>query len=195
VLLAEVTGDAHLDVVAGAQNCTAGGVMGSGAVYVFAGGDDMEGAPTPHATLIDPAAVTFNSLGMAASQGVQIADLTADGELDLLVGARLAEVGGVPTAGALFAFRGGSSLVGTPAPAPLNVAGASPDDQLGSQVLLADLTGDGRLEVLGGASGADVGGVVDAGAIYLWRGALFASSAPKATLAVPGALPNDRLGR
>ena len=43
------------------------------------------------------------------------------------------------------------------------------------------------------ARNADPGGVVNAGAIYVWAGATTPSGTPTATLTVPGALPGDQL--
>src|SRR5207237_245227 len=70
-------------------------------------------------------------------------------------------------------------------------------DRLGSDGLrLADLTGDGTLDVFAGAPAADVAGVPDAGACFLWNGgpALVGTKTPDATLTVPGAAPSAGLG-
>lgn len=61
-------------------------------------------------------------------------------------------------------------------------------------VLTGDVTGDGVLDVVGVAGHADVAGVEDAGAIYVWAGARTPAGAPSATLTVPGALVRDGLG-
>ena len=51
------------------------------------------------------------------------------------------------------------------------------------------MTGDAILDMVLPAVGADIAGVVDAGALYVWAGqiGLSGTPAPTATLTVPGA--------
>ncbi len=127
--------------------------------------------------------------------------MTNDGVLDIVGGASSANVGGVSNTGAIYVFAGGSGLSGAVSPsATLTVSGAVADDMLGDAggqgILLADVTGDGVLDLVGGANLADVGGVADTGAIYMRAGgaSLTGAVSPTATLSVPGAVTNDRLG-
>ena len=53
-------------------------------------------------------------------------------------------------------------------------------------VLLDDVTGDGALDVVAGASAADAGGGLDTGAIYVWAGQTEALGDPTAVLLAPG---------
>ena len=58
---------------------------------------------------------------------------------------------------------------------------------------VGDVTGDGVLDVVATASGADLGGSVDVGAVYVWAGATTISGAPTAVLST-GGLDGDRFG-
>ena len=49
-------------------------------------------------------------------------------------------------------------------------------------------------DVVGVARSADVGGTLDTGALYLWKGGVGLSGTPTTTFAVPGALASDQLG-
>src|SRR5205814_1302737 len=71
-----------------------------------------------------------------------------------------ADVGGAVDRGSVYVWEGGSPLAGAPAPhATLTVRGAFASDELGSSggqaVLLADVSGDGLLDVIAGSSLAD----------------------------------------
>jgi hypothetical protein len=58
---------------------------------------------------------------------------------------------------------------------------------------VADLTGDGVLDLLGTAPDAMIAGVKGAGALYLFPGGSLLR--PATVFAVPGAHPGDQLGR
>ncbi len=202
IQLVDVTGDYMLDVVAGAIWATVGGVPGVGAVYVWQGGSTLRGSLAPLATLTVPAAVSYDSLGVARGQGIQIVDVTGDRVSDLIVGAGQADIAGLTNVGAIHVWKGGSTLRGSLAPyATLTIQGATAFDYLGGTggqgIQLADLTGDGLLDVVANTSLADIAGVKDSGAIYVWTGGLTLSGSPAllATLNVPGATAFDQLGR
>jgi FG-GAP repeat protein len=201
LLLADVTGDGTLDLIAGTELADIAGVVDAGAVYVWAGGATLGGIQFPLATLTVPGAIAGDRLGLVSGQGMQVADVTGDGNLDLVVGAQFADVGGVVDTGAIYVWNGGPTLAATPPPlATLTVSGAVANDQLGassgSGIELADVTGDGVADVVATAQLADVGGVVDAGALFVWRGGvtLIGGQAPFATLTVPGAIASNKLG-
>ncbi len=210
IQVVDVTGDGLLDVVAGTTNADVGGVVDAGAIYVWQGGASLTGTPVPLATLTAPGAVVGDRLGDALGQGLLIADVSGDGLLDLVAGTRHADVAGVVDAGAIYAWSGGASLVGTPAPlATLTVPGAKANDRLGStglasgftklgfSIQLADVTGDGYLDVVAGTVWADVvAGKTDGGAIYVWAGgpAFSGSLAQLATLYEPNGNTGDQLG-
>ncbi len=201
LLLSDVSGDGVLDVVAGATHADVGGVVNAGAIYVWEGGSKLGGSPAPRATLTVSGAVAYDLLGTSRGQSIQLVDVTGEGVLDVIAGTSVADVGGVTDAGALYVWKGGSALRGSPAPlATLTVSGAVAFDSLGDAYdegfQLADVTADGVMDVVAGARLADVAGVVDAGAVYVWQGGstLTGTPAPLATLTVPGAHKKDWLG-
>jgi hypothetical protein len=201
ILLGDVTGDGMIDVVAGAEFADVGGVFNSGAVYVWNGGATLVGAKAPDATLFVPGAVTSDRLCANAGQGLLLGDVTGDGILDVIVGSSFVDLSSVVDVGAIYVWNGGAGLSGSKGPdAALTVPAAVASDQLGSAagqaILLGDVTGDGILDVVGAANPADVGGVSNTGAFYLWKGGapLAGARGPDVTLAVPGAITGDGLG-
>ncbi len=92
-------------------------------------------------------------------------DVDHDHFPDVLVGAPLADVRGMPAAGSAFVFSGrtGRSLA--------RFDGRSPGDFFGQSVDgIADLDGDGAAELLIGANGFDLGGRDKVGAVYVYSG-------------------------
>ncbi len=203
--VADVSGDGIQDLVVAAPNRDVAGVVDAGAMFVWLGGAGLAGAAAPSATLVIAGAVTGDQLGgtsFVRDQGFELLDVTGDGIADLVVSAPRADVGGVANTGAIHVWRGGGSLSGTPTPtATLSVPGAVANDGLasgvGRSVILGDVTGDGIADVLPLTASADVGGVLDAGAMYIWKGGagLVGSLPPSATLVAPGAITGDRLGQ
>ncbi len=202
LLLADVTGDAVLDVLAGAALANGGGIDAAGAIYVWPGGAALAGAPPPDAILSVPGAAAGDQLGHVGSgQGIQLHDVTGDGLLDVIAGACSTDVAGTEDVGAVQVWTGGPALTGRPAPlASLTVPGAVARDALGTAsgqaLLIEDVTGDSVSDLIAGAALADIAGASDAGAIYVWAGGVTLAGTPplRATLAVPGARAGDRLG-
>ncbi len=201
IVCQDVTGDGTLDIVAGAYWADIGGVANTGAVYVWAGGSGLTGGPSPTATLRVAGAAATDRLGFCSGQAIQCADVTADGTLDIVVGAQMADIGGTADTGAVYVWAGGSGLSGTLSPtATLRVPGAAFADQLGDgsghSIQCLDVTGDGTADIVAGARAADVGGTTDTGAVYVWAGGsgLSGTLSPTATLRVPGAAASDVLG-
>ncbi len=199
--LLDWTGDGNLDIVAGAYATTVGGVKFAGAIQLWEGGPGLSGPCPPKATLVSPHPSHGEHLGTANSGHVAwFADVTGDGELDVVAAADRADIGGVKDAGAIYVWSGAAGLTGTVlATATLTVPGATEEDHLGGDrppLLLADVTGDGVPDVTTGSRGIDVGGVVDAGAIYVWSGGpgLAGAPAPTATLTVKAAKPYSGMG-
>ena len=60
--------------------------------------------------------------------------------------------------------------------------------------MVADVTCDGVLDVVGRARLADTGAVLDTGKIYVWAGQTTPTGTPTTTLTVSGALAGDQLG-
>ncbi len=199
MLLFDLTGDGVRDVVAAARAADVGGVRGAGAIFLFAGGAGLQGARGPDATLSLPGAEQDDFLCHTDGQGLLIGDVTGDGAPDLVAGTTRARVGLVRDAGMLAVWAGGG--VPTAPHALMSVPGARGLDRLGSQrglqgVRLADVTDDGVLDVVAGAYAAEVVGVHEAGAIYVFEGgdALSGAVAPMARLRAPNPGPFDYFG-
>ena len=133
-------------------------------------------------------------------QGIRFGDWNGDGVLDVVAATAYADPGDVVNAGLVQAWFGGPGLIGTvPAPVTLAVPGARAGDGLASEgIRLADLTGDGWLDVLACSPEVDASAsVLNTGALYLWSGSgtLAGTLAPTASFAVPGASSGLRLGR
>lgn len=107
-------------------------------------------------------------------------DLNADGQPDLVVTAPLDSTV-APQAGAVYVWFGGSGLLGTQGQtsdnADLIVRGSHAGDQFGSAVLTGDVDRDGQVDLIVSAAAADVSGLLDAGAVYVFRGP-FESDSP-----------------
>jgi hypothetical protein len=159
--LGDVTGDGFRDLAVGAPGAAGGGLSAAGQVLVFPG--DGQGAFGTPLLLEAPTP----EVGAAFGAALAIGDLTGDGRADLAIAAPLAEVGGLAGGGQVFLFPangyGGFAAV-TTLTAPTPQAGA----RFGSALALGDVTGDGRLDLLVGASLADVGGLADAGTVTLF---------------------------
>jgi len=127
-----------------------------------------------------------------------------DGLLDLVAGSAWTSLPGASNAGAVYVWKGKPTWLGTVAPdATLVIPGAHLGDALGvviggSQgIVFGDVTGDGQPDLVVGASFAEVNGVNETGAVYVWAGgsSLAGTPAPTATLSVPGANAFQHLAR
>ena len=198
VRVGDVTGDGLPDVVAVARHANHGGVVNSGVGFVWLGKTTPSG--TPDATLEIQSPTAGDQLGDAASPGLQLFDLNGDGILDIVLAAESADVNGVVNAGAVFAYLGGPGLAGSQSPdVTFRQPAPAVNDKFGSMpVLFADLTGDTVPELICGSSYADVGGVTDAGGVWVWSlGAGLGSDpepGPLRELTNPTASAGDRLG-
>lgn len=173
LLLADVTQDGILDLLAVASLADIGGSIDAGEVCLFAGGPTLVGQPAPYARLQIPGANAGDQLGSAgdratrSTQGVVLADVTGDGVRDVIARASRADRGSEADVGVQYVWSG-AALVGTPAPtALLDVAAAKSSDRVGegpTHFHVVDLTGDGVLDVL------VYGKFVGSGAWFLWHG-------------------------
>ena len=145
VHIEEVTGDGILDLVVAVPFGSVAGVVGSGLILVFEGGSALVGQPPPVATLMLPQPKAFARFGW----DVRMVDLDGDGIRDIVAPSPATDRGGMTSAGAIYVWRGGAQLTGTPAPdAELVREVPQTFDGLG-QPRFADVTGDGRVDVLG----------------------------------------------
>lgn len=189
VMLADLTGDGVMDVVSSDSDAAFDGQPSVGVIQLWSL-SGASGSVDPVATLAVPGAHAFDS--MAA---VRCADLSGDGILDLVAGAESADVGGALDNGALYLWRGGSLSGFVPPSATLSVPGSVSFDRLSRFPWLDDWNQDGILDLFSVTFAADIGGVVDAGAVYVWNGgALSGAVAPSATLRTASPAADDLLG-
>ena len=198
----DVTGDGIIDLVAAASEADGVELPDIGALYVWHGRAGPWDTSEPTARLSAAAPHSGERMAHARLESVILGDVTGDDVLDVVSISHTASDGDQPEVGAAYVWQGGSSLLGARTQyAHLLVPGASQNDRLGETqwtqlaFRLVDMTGDGVLDVLAGTSWADIGGVPDVGAFYLWKGGSgLESGTPTATFTVPGAASSDRLG-
>jgi hypothetical protein len=199
----DVSNDGVADVVVPAPGFDAGAITDTGAVFAWAGGGALAGAPAPLATLTVTGALAQDRLGASHGSGVTLVDVTGDGVTDVLSAAMSADLGATD-AGAIYAWRGGATLTGPkPQDATLRALAAMPGDQLAGGMPdgvawdVFDLTGDGTRDVVGVACLADTATLTDAGAGYLFAGGvgITGTVTPTAVFRAPNATDVDALGR
>jgi predicted metal-binding protein len=171
-------------------NESVGNINRAGAVNVIYG-SVCQLQPDPTCSNPDDQFWTQNSPGVSG-EGAEAADLfghtlasgdfNGDGFADLAVGAYGEDVGSIVDAGAVNVIYGsaaGLQATGTGGPddqywtqdSPgLNSDGAEAGDQFGHALVAADFNGDGFMDLAVGASGEDVGTIVDAGAVSVLYG-------------------------
>ncbi len=193
--LKDVSGDGFLDIIVGCPGADIGGVNNTGAIYVWNGGAGLSGNLPPSAILSIPGAFPDDFLVTNGEHGIQFADVTGDGTLDVISSSTIA---GINNQGEGYVWKGGPLLTGSVAPhATLNVPTAMGEDRMGAFIHLGDVSGDGQTDIVLSASVADFGTSENTGAAYVWRGGvtLTGTVSPDATLRVSGAVDEDRLGR
>ncbi len=164
------------DLVIGAPGYDTPGnlpLIDAGALIVFYGKSDFS-------KTIDLAATTPNFMvtGQAASwelgKTLAVGNFIGDGWADIAVGAPLSNANGVKGSGNVYVLTGASSLEGVRSvtqSASLILFGTGENDNLGSKLAMGDLNGDGRSDLIIGASGADASpGRQDVGAVYVFFG-------------------------
>jgi FG-GAP repeat len=176
----DVNGDGISDFVVGAIYNDSG-AKDAGKAYVYLGGTTL--SPVPFATMTG---TTANEQlgGSVAGAG----DVNGDGYADVIVGARLADLGG-NASGAAFIYFGGPAMDGVPA---VVLVGEAADDWFGNSVAGAgDINGDGYADVVVGAPYNDRGGSA-AGAAYVFYGGPSMDSVPDVILV--GEMLDDQFG-
>ncbi len=195
-----IDGDGLQDVVVGASLADRAGLNDAGAIYLWKGSAQLGGHPAPTVELDLTATSNMaagDQLGEASGQGIQFADVTGDGRLDVVAGARFADVYFHADSGGIFIWKGEQDLAWMSAAprAEFIVVSGQPGDQLaggnGLAVQFADLTGDGVLDVLAAAENADQG----SGELYLFEGGPYLSGPADPTCFLRGDDQGERLGQ
>jgi hypothetical protein len=152
----DVDGDGFDDLILGAYNAAPGGLSGAGSAYVYSG---ATGALLGQ---FDGQA-TGDGLGVSVSGA---GDVDGDGFDDLIVGAYLADPGGLSNAGSAYVYSGATGAL------IRQFDGQAVYEDLGHSVSGAgDIDGDGFDDVIVGASAASPGGLAYAGSAYVYSGA------------------------
>jgi len=170
----DTTGDGLPEIAVGAP----GFLTHPGEVRFYSGA-------TPEPVRVLPGFTPDDRFGEAIAD---VGDIDGDGERDFLVGAPRAVMEGSDAArGAVYLF--GSAPESQPGPIRVYAGGAD-GDRFGASVADAgDVDGDGIADHCVGAPGADSGGLLNAGAVYVFSG--FDGSL---LFGVGGSVAGDRLG-
>lgn len=143
--VADVNGDGFPDAVLGHPESSQTAYR-SGAVFIYRGtATGLE--PTPARVI--PGLARQEELG----HDLLVRDVTGDGLPDLLVSARLADVGAAD-AGAVFVYKGAAGAMFEDEPAYI-WSGANAGDQFGYSLESCDVNGDGAIDVIVGAPFAE----------------------------------------
>jgi hypothetical protein len=173
-VLSDLNADGIADMVVGGPRVdSAGG--DSGAAYVFFGSDAPGGLVDRSAAQAD-VVVNGEAADDLFGQALTVGDVNGDGNDDLIVAAPLHDAAATD-AGAVYVFHGpltSSPLSAAQASVKLLGQGAVAGDRFGGSVAAGDLDGDGRAELIVGATrhdvGAGAGAMSDAGCVYVFRG-------------------------
>jgi hypothetical protein len=156
-----LNGDAYADLILGVHRAD-GGATQSGRVYVIFGGPFPPGytrnlaVATSYNVRIDGKG-TYDELGTF----VLAADLTGDGIDELILPNEYASRGLFTSEGAVHIWRGRTTWANlyqlTVAPADITLLGARAQDELGVAAAAGDFNGDGLMDLVTAAPGADAG--------------------------------------
>jgi hypothetical protein len=169
--------DAMDDLLVGAPYASPVDRSGAGAAYLILGSAPFGAIPSggQAAALTVLGAAANDNLGSAVALG----DLDGDNRGDLVLGAPGASPAALTGAGAAYAVLLPQSLPAAvdlaTASAAITLAGTESYDKLGTAVGVADLDGDGRLDLLAGAPNGDPPGRPQAGVLWAVSGARVAA--------------------
>ena len=158
ICVRDVDEDGSDDLLLGAPQADVAGKMDAGKLYLIYGGSETTGEYAvggfPGVLEVD-GNTAGDQFGFTADAG----EFTGDGNIDLIVGAPLAEpVGGLAATGAAYLLDGplGSGVKTASAMASMVVYGEQTDDRLGSTVLDVNLNGAGADDIVIAAPNADL---------------------------------------
>ena len=171
----DINGDHIPDLIIGAYNASPDGRAGAGSVYVYSGA-------TPHELLFQLDGVAeHDSFGYSVASAGDVDDV---GTPEVIVGAYYADPGGLANAGSAYVYSGATHEL------LFEIEGFYRNDYLGYSVSGAgDVDGDGTLDIIVGANTADVNGLDNSGAVYIYSGATH-----ELLFQINGAADSDWLG-
>jgi hypothetical protein len=201
----DVNADGHTDLIIGAS-ASDSPAIDAGQVSIFLGPLPAAGlldAPSADITLSGEGTVAgawWGVMGDSFGTALSLGDVNGDSVLDILVGApgvdlNVGQASLMKDAGRAYLFLGGAQLDSRgAAQADMIVSGVREQDQLGSEVCLADLNSDGQVDL---AIAFDVfvsGPTHGARVAILTQGVLASATSDDATLVLRSAQNGDRFG-
>lgn len=164
VVTGDVNGDGRADIIVGARLEDVETTSGQGRAYVF---DGCSRALIQTLTIPGSPSCSATS-GCRFGQAVGAADITGDGRADILVGAPHEDVGGNSRQGRAYLFDGATGALLLTLNTPNPESGA----HFGDSVTAGDVNGDGRPDIIVGASGQNVNipPLVSAGKVFVFEG-------------------------
>jgi hypothetical protein len=173
VAAVDINNDMFADVVVAADRTNVQGTSAiqpaAGEAVVFFGAMSAAGSTTLLDTTAD---VTLHGAviqsGASLGRAMVVGDINGDGIGDLVISAPLFDSSvNLRDSGEAYVFLGVAGITGTPAPAVTVRGQISNLAYYGTSLALGDVDGDGLLDIIGGAPGAEVNGIASAGRAFV----------------------------
>ncbi|MFH1463092.1 MAG: lamin tail domain-containing protein [Pseudomonadota bacterium] len=150
----DTDGDGYEDLLVGSGNVDGSAGTDAGAAWLFPGGA-VRWSGTADASTLATAAIWGVSADDRLGAGVAGGDVDGDGHADLVLGAYGVDLGSTADTGEVYVFSGPVVGVLDSGAADATIAGDVAAGYFGDCVRVADISGDGQLDVLISAWGAD----------------------------------------